>query len=355
MARAATGLYVTRNRPWLQQTSMDRTLGFAVRITDSQLLQHYPDINAGIGRAHAGGVRAGRRGEFPLSDWRRVRAAVFVQTTAGVGWQINAVTSLDVDYVHNEGKHQLGTTDRNLPPSGAVNAANPRPVPNFSQVGMLANFSNSWYDAFEVQLRTRVRGSDSLQVSYAYSRSTLDGVTFYSTFRGTERTPREEGDNPTDTPHNLSVAASTNLPWGILLSGVFRAISGGPLAVTAGTDLDGDLNTQNDRPVGLPITVGRGDVDEQLAIINAYRATRNQAPVDPELLEPDPIINFDVRLTKAFSLGGSRRIEAFLEAYNATNYTTLTGGSSNMSLSTFLVRTGARDARQLQWGARFSF
>ena len=220
---------------------------------------------------------------------------------------------------------------------------------------MLANFSDSWYDAFEVQLRTRVRGSDSLQVSYAYSKSTLDGVTFYSTFRGTERTPRERGDNPTDTPHNLSVAASTNLPWGILLSGVFRAISGGPLAVTAGTDLDGDLNTQNDRPVGLPITVGRGDVDEQLAIINAYRATRNQAPVDPELLEPDPIINFDVRLTKAFSLGGSRRIEAFLEAYNATNYTTLTGGSSNMSLSTFLVRTGARDARQLQWGARFSF
>ena len=51
VARAAAGLYVTRNRPWLQQTSMDRTLGFAVRITDPQLLQHYPDINAVLGGA----------------------------------------------------------------------------------------------------------------------------------------------------------------------------------------------------------------------------------------------------------------------------------------------------------------
>jgi hypothetical protein len=243
----------------------------------------------------------------------------------------------------------------NLPASGAISAANPRPVPQFSQVGMLVNFSDSWYDALEVQLRTRVRGTDSLQVSYAYSKSTLDGVTFYSTYRGTERTPREKGMNPTDTPHNLSVAASTSLPFGVQLSGVFRAISGGPLTVTAGADLDGDLNAQNDRPAGLSPTVGRGDVARQLEIINAYRATRNQAPISEELLKPNRIIGVDVRLTKSFALGGNRRIEAFLEGYNATNYTTLTGGTNNMSLPAFLIRTGARDARQVQWGARFRF
>jgi hypothetical protein len=220
---------------------------------------------------------------------------------------------------------------------------------------VLTNFSTSWYDALELQLRTRVRGTDSLQVSYTYSRSTLDGVTFYSTYRGTERTPREKGMNPTDTPHNLSVAASTSLPWDFQLSGVFRIISGGPLGVSAGVDLDGDLNTQNDRPEGLPPTVGRGDVDEQLALINAFRATRGQAPVALELLEPDPIVNLDLRLTKAFRLGASRRLEAFLEAYNVTNYVTLTGGSGNMSSSSFLIRTGARDARQVQWGGRYSF
>jgi hypothetical protein len=355
VARAATGLYVTRNRPWLQQTSMDKTLGFSVRITDPQLLQRFPDITGVLaGRtlddyAKAGGVRS-----LYLIDDNYVLPYSF-NTTAGMGWQINAVTSLDVDYVHNVGKHQLGTTDLNLPASGAISAANPRPVPQFSQVGVLVNFSESWYDALEVQLRTRVRGTDSLQVSYAYSKSTLDGVTFYSTFRGTDRTPREKGLNPTDTPHNLSVAASTSLPFGVQLSGVFRAISGGPLGVSAGIDLDGDLNTQNDRPVGLPITVGRGDVAKQLEIINAFRATRNQAAVSEDLLKPDPIFGLDLRLTKSFSFGARRRFEAFLEAYNATNYTTLTGGSGNMSLSTFLIRTGARDARQVQWGGRVVF
>ena len=355
VARAATGLYITRNRPWLQQTTMDRTFGFAVRVTDPQLLQFYPNITAVLGGrtleqyAAAGGVRS-----IYLIPDNYVLPYSF-NTTAGIGWQVNDVTSLDVDFVRNIGDHQLGATDVNLPASGAISAANPRPLPQFSQIPILANFSKSWYNALEVQLRTRVRGSNSLQVSYAYSRSTLDGVTFYSTFRGTDRTPNEKGDNPTDTPHNLSASASTSLPYDVQLSGVFRIVSGSPLPVSAGIDLDGDLNAANDRPAGLPITVGRGDVAKQLAIINTFRATRNQAPVSEALLKPDPIVSLDLRLTKAFKVGGDRRIEAFLEAYNATNYVTLTGGSGNMSLATFLVRTGARDARQVQWGARYSF
>jgi hypothetical protein len=115
------------------------------------------------------------------------------------------------------------------------------------------------------------------------------------------------------------------------------------------------LNTQNDRPVDLEPTVGRGDVDEQLAIINAFRASRGLTAVSPELLEPDPILNLDLRLTKAFELGATRRIELFLEGYNVTNYVAFTGRTGNMSSSSFLIRTGARDARQVQWGARYSF
>jgi hypothetical protein len=256
--------------------------------------------------------------------------------------------------VHSYATDLLGTTDANLPATGAITASNPRPVATFSQVGVLTNYGKSWYNALEVQLRTRVRGTDNLQVSYAFSRSMLDGVTFYSTYRGTDRTPQQYGYNPTDTPHNLSVAASTSLPYKLQLSGVFRVISGTPFNVNAGVDLDGDLNTQGDRPAGLPPTVGRGDVAAQLALINAFRATRNQSPVSAALLKPDPIVDLDVRLTKAIPIG-NRRFEVFLEGYNITNYVTLTGGSGNMSLSTFLIRTGARDARQIQWGARYSF
>jgi hypothetical protein len=151
------------------------------------------------------------------------------------------------------------------------------------------------------------------------------------------------------------VAASTSLPLKFQLSGVFRAISGGPLPVSAGIDLDGDLNTSGDRPPLLPQTVGRGDVSSQLSIIDAFRASRGLPAVDPSLLKIDPVVDLDVRLTKVIPLRAGRRMEVFLEGYNLTNHTTKYGGTGNMSSSTFLIRTSALDARQTQWGARFVF
>ena len=173
--------------------------------------------------------------------------------TGGFAWQINSTTAFTADYVHGYGTDQLGATDRNLPASGAITAANPRPVANFSRVTMVENFSNSWYNALETQLRTRVRGANNLQVSYTLSKSWLDGVDFYSTVRGTQRTPQEAGYNTTDTRHNLTASASTDLPWNFQLSGILKLVSGFPIGrISAGVDLDGDGNTSGDRPVGLP-------------------------------------------------------------------------------------------------------
>ena len=55
------------------------------------------------------------------------------------------------------------------------------------------------------------------------------------------------------------------------------------------------------------------------------------------------------------SLGAARRLELFLEMFNVPNFVDLTGGNNNMNVTAFLVRTGARDPRQLQWGARYTF
>jgi hypothetical protein len=60
------------------------------------------------------------------------------------------------------------------------------------------------------------------------------------------------------------MSASTRLPYGVMFSGILRALSGTPYAVSAGFDIDGDGQVQNDRPAGLPITVGRENVDESL-------------------------------------------------------------------------------------------
>ena len=79
-----------------------------------------------------------------------------------------------------------------------------------------------------------------MRASYTLSRSYLDGVDFFVTTRGTQRTPHERGYNPSDQRHNLTLAGTLSLPWAIELSGIGKLISGSPIKVQAGFDLDGD-------------------------------------------------------------------------------------------------------------------
>lgn len=357
VARGGWGVYVTRNRPYFQMTTQDRTIGGAVRIEDPQRLSRFPDITAVLGGQSidqflaAGGVRS----LFLIAD--DYVLPYQLNTTAGLGWQLTPSTSFEVDYVHGYGTKQLGSTDYNLPASGAISATNPRPVRTFSEVKVMENFTDSWYDALETQLRTRIRGADSLQVSYTLSRAYRDGVDHYQTYRGTMRTPDERGYSGQDTRHNLAISGSATLPGRFQFSGIVRALSGSPYSIQAGFDIDGDGQTQNDRPAGLPITVGREDVEESLRIINDVRVARRLAPIDASLLELEPYVTIDLRLTRGVSLGASRELQIFVEGYNVANRVNLSSATpnGNINAASFLVRRSAADARQIQWGARFVF
>ena len=156
---------------------------------------------------------------------------------------------------------------------------------------MIENFTDSLVRRPGDAVRTRVRGSDSVQVSYTCRAATWNGVTFFANFRGTERTPQEQGYNrpghpPQPVDRRLDVAA-LGLRAERRLPGVERRA----VQIQAGFDVDGDGQTQGDRPPGLPITVGREDVEESLAIINALRAVAQPAAVDPELLDLEPYVS----------------------------------------------------------------
>ena len=298
VARGGWGMYVTRHRHYFGLTAQDRLLGIAVRIENPEQLRQYPSIDGVLaGKTLADYVQSGAaRSLYVIPDDYVLPQSQ--NTTAGIGWQINGTTGLDVDFVHAYGYNQLGAFDLNLPASGRVSALNPRPVPQFTEVKSLENFSKSWYDALETQLRMRPRGLDSLQVSYTLSRSYRDGVNHYQTYPGTMRTPQEEGYSDMDTRHNLSVAGSTTVPWDIQVSGIVRALSGTPYNASAGFDIDGDGQAQNDRPEGLPATVGREDIEESLRIINELRASRNLAPITEDHLKLEPFFTVDLRLNK---------------------------------------------------------
>lgn len=357
VVRGGWGLYVTRHRHYFGLTSQDRLLGVAVRITDPDQLQNYPDINAVLGGNSLEDYIAlgGARSIYMIPDDYELPQSK--NTTFGLGWQVTPNSSLDVDYVHDRGSKELGALDLNLPASGPISDTNPRPVSQFTEVKSLENFTTSKYDAVETQYRTRaIRGLENLQLSYTWSKATRDGVNHYQTYPGTMRTPHEQGYSHMDTRHNLSIAASAPLPWDVQVSGILRAISGSPFSVQAGFDMDGDGVSQNDRPAGLPITVGRADVEDSLRIINELRTARNLPLVTLEQLELEPFIALDLRVTKAINFGASQSLELFLEGYNITNRVNYAGGGNGNIISrAFLIRNSARDPRQIQLGFRYTF
>jgi hypothetical protein len=221
----------------------------------------------------------------------------------------------------------------------------------------MQNFSKSWYDGLETQLRTRFKHVENLLISYTLSRTFRDGVDFFGTPRGTQRTPHEVGYTETDQRHNLAISAATTLPGLIQISGIGKFVSGSPFHDQAGVDLDGDGTITNDRPAGLDTSVGRRDVDQSLQIINSFRASRGLAPIPASQLKLDPYVSLDARVTKVIPLGANRRLDLFFEGYNLTNHENFTPYSINANIvsSSFLVRNGARPPRQLQWGARYVF
>jgi hypothetical protein len=362
LVRGAWGFYVTRNRPWFQLRSMNQFESSAVRVASPSQLKFYPDPVAVLGGLDLDTYLAtfgGRQiGTLIPDDFVQPYAQ---NTTAGIAWQVNRATAITADYVHSAAEHQTGTTDVNLPPSGNLDSiSNPRPVPSFSQVGMLENFSLSWYDALETQMRTQFGSRGSLQVSYTLSRSYLDGVDFFLTLRGTQRTPHEIGYNPSDQRHNFTLAGTVLLPWAVEVSGILKLVSGAPMKIQAGVDLDGDTYVDGDLPEDIPITVGRERVDESLFAINKWRFARGLRPIARSALDLDEYRTLDLRVTRSWRVGRSHRILTFLEGFNVTNRVNLRppnppAAGANMSSPAFLVRTAARDARQIQWGLRYQF
>jgi hypothetical protein len=350
IARGGWGYYITYNQPWYQVVAQQQYLGTRLFITDPQKMRLYPNISAVLGgktvaeAAATGGIAAP-----PIigNDFDRGRQAT---ANAGVAWQLTSTTSLDADYVRARGTKQQGSVDENLPEWGPISATNPRPISTLSNVVATVGRTKSSYDALELQVRQRVRGGNSLQVSYTLARSLLDNYdgTLRSTFFN------QKGYNSDDNRHILTASVSTELPWTTQLAVIGQFYSGSPRGANSGLDLDGD-GASGDRPPGLPVTVGRGDTTEQLRIINDFRAARALAPFTMDVLKLYPSNAINVRLTKRVTFGQGRGLEIFLEGFNVTNFVNRTGGGSNIRLATFGIPTGATDARQMQWGARYAF
>ena len=356
VVRGGYGYYSGRNRPWFNIRGDVVSNQFTAEITDPNLLQFYPDQRAALGgRTLEDYIRtAGGRAIYLPGD--NLNLPYVVSATIGIAKLLRGETSLEVDLIHQAQKDLQTGRDANLPARGPL-ATTPRPYRQFSSVTLINSLTDSNYDALQAQLRRRFKGS-TWQVSYtlskAISRNTNDNASFntdpWNTFGNDDR-----GLDENDRRQALSVSVIAPLPLGIHLATIVSLRNGNPWDITAGVDLDRDGNNQ-DRPAGLVKNSGGLKSDENLAIINAFRQSRNLAPITMEQLtrrSGDRVV--DLRATKQFQISSHRRVEVFLEAYNLLNAVNFENPSGVITSGSFATFTTARDARQIQWGARFQF
>ncbi len=356
VVRGGLGLYSGRNRPWFNIRGDVVSNQFTAEVTDPNLLQFYPDQTAVLGgRTLEDYIRTagGRAIYLPGDD---LRLPYVVSATVGIAKMLPGDTSLEIDFIHQDQRDLQTGRDANLPAVGPI-ASNPRPYPQFSSVTLINSLTNSKYDALQAQLRRRYRGTN-WQVSYTYAKAISDNTNDnastntdpWNTFGNDDR-----GLDENDRRHAFSLSVIAPLPWGIQLATIVSLRNGNPWDVTAGVDLDRDGNNQ-DRPAGLVKNSGGREDEGNLAIINAFRQSRNLSPITMEQLartSGDRLV--DLRGSKQFVLGSRLRLDVFLEAYNLLNTVNYENPSGAITSGSFAAYTTARDARQIQWGARIQF
>jgi hypothetical protein len=97
--------------------------------------------------------------------------------------------------------------------------------------------------------------------------------------------------------------------------------------------------------------------DVDFGVINAFRASRNLAAIDPSTIQNSSYNSFDFRLLKSFRLSESKRLEIYGQGFNLfgrVNYTNSTIGTSAIS-SAFGRASGSSNLQQGEFAARFIF
>jgi hypothetical protein len=205
-----------------------------------------------------------------------------------------------------------------------------------------------------VEVRRRFRDRFSLNANYTLSKA-IDEVTDYnSDFQPADQTDlrAERALSSFDERHKIVVYAVARTPrfsgrfskWfsDFAMTPVFRANSGRPFNLLAGSDLNGDRHSTTDRPPFAGRNTGKGPA----------------------------FWTFDTRITRRFSLGEQVTLEAIAEGFNVFNrlnfrsVNNIVGniggpfnlrGRKELQPSQPLAFTAALEPRRLQFGLRLNF
>lgn len=229
--------------------------------------------------------------------------------------------------------------------------------PLLLQTNQYSSVGSGVYQGGIIEVTKRLSNHFSLLANYTFSKANDTTTDFNSDFGPQDNTElfAERGLSSFDQRHKVvaAVVAETSgksqLTGGWQLAPIFRYNSGHPFNLLAGTEVNGDRHTTNDRPIGAGRNTGLG---------------------------PD-YIDLDLRLTKAFKLGERSQLQILAEGFNIFNRanfssvnnivgptcpecsvlgrTFVQSGLGSVIPSQGLGFTSALSPRQFQLGARLVF
>jgi len=308
-------------------------------------------------------------------------APISYQSNVSLQHEMGMGALVEVGYMGNISRH-LTSNDLSLNqvPAALMGPGDTqplRPFPQFSDVRLInPSIGKSSYHAGFVRLQKRFAERFSFLAHYTRSRYLDDaeasndyGVT--GSYMDAYRRERDWARSATDVPHHVVVTVLYEVPgftgrpivdavlanWRV---GVLQTLQSGPpfTVVTA-------ANTTNAFPAGplRPDLVGDPDLPPDQRTLSRWFNTG--AFANPALftfgnslrsvLRGPGIVTTDLTLEKTIGLGGSRRFDVRVEAYNLFNRVNFNLPGFTLGAADFGAISSARAARTLQLGTRLSF
>jgi Carboxypeptidase regulatory-like domain/TonB dependent receptor len=229
--------------------------------------------------------------------------------------------------------------------------------PLLLQTNQYSSVSSGVWQGGILEVTKRLSNHYSLLGNFTYSKGNDTTTDFNSDFGPQDNTElfAERGLSSFDQRYKVVAAAVAETTGQSLWRGgwqvapIFRYNSGHPFNLLAGTDVNGDRHSTNDRPIGAGRNTGLG---------------------------PD-FIDLDLRLTKSFAVGERAQVLVLAEGFNlfnranfasinnvvgptcvecsVLNHTFVQNGLNNVIPSQGLGFTSALSPRQFQLGVRMTF
>ncbi|HJS59370.1 MAG TPA: TonB-dependent receptor [Vicinamibacteria bacterium] len=200
------------------------------------------------------------------------------------------------------------------------------------------------YDALLVSAEKRVGTRHWMRAAYtlakAFNYANDDQIPFSGGPIDPNDLQREYGPTPNDQRHRLSLAGSFSLPWQLRIAPLLTLASAVPMDIL--------MPSGASRVPTIQRNAG-GRRFKTAAELNAYLSDLNASGgvdgvslplVGDDARFGDSFQSLDVRLSRPFSLGARRSLEAFVECFNLWNATNILGVSTRnySGFSNVLVR-----------------